>query len=140
MTSTGVQQYQQIDTESTLATATPHRVIQMLMERALTKMGVAKSHMEREEIHEKGSNIGVAISIIGMLQASLNHKANAPMTANFDELYAYMMRRLLEANIRNDPNIIDEVYGLLRELKDAWDAITDQITSDQAALQAEAGI
>ena len=140
MTSTGVQEYRQIDTESTLATATPHRIIQMLMERALTKMGVAKSHMEREEINEKGSNIGVAISIISMLQASLNHKANAQMSANFDELYGYMMRRLLEANIRNDPNLIDEVYGLLQELKDAWDAITDQITSDQAVLQAEAGI
>jgi len=140
MAATGVQEYRQIDTESTLATATPHRIIQMLMERALTKMGVAKNHMEREEIHEKGSNIGVAISIIGMLQASLNHKTNASMSANFDELYGYMMRRLLEANIRNDPNIIDEVYGLLQELKDAWDAITDRITSDQAALQAEAGI
>ncbi|MGB5344788.1 MAG: flagellar export chaperone FliS [Woeseia sp.] len=125
--SAGIKQYQQIDTQSNLATATPHRLVQMLMERALTKMGLAKAHMQRGEIQEKGSCIGVAISIVNMLQASLNHKANARMSANFDELYAYMMRRLLQANVQNDPAILDEVSGLLQELKDAWDAITDQV-------------
>ena len=135
MTSTGsagIRQYQEINTQSTLADATPHRLIQLLMERALMKMGVAKGHMEREEVREKGNNLGVAISIISMLQASLNHKANARMSANFDELYGYMMRRLLEANLRNDSKIIDEVSGLLQELKSAWDAITDQVDGEAA--------
>lgn len=128
----GIKQYQQINTQSSLADATPHRLIQLLMERALMKMGLAKGHMEREEVREKGANIGVAISIICVLQASLNHKANARMSANFDELYGYMMRRLLEANLRNDSKIIDEVSGLLQELKSAWDAITDQVDSKAA--------
>jgi flagellar protein FliS len=88
----GIRQYQQINTQSSLASATPHRLIQLLMERALMKMGLAKGHMEREEVREKGNNIGVAISIISVLQASLNHKANERMSANFDELYGYMMR------------------------------------------------
>ena len=135
MTSTGsagIRQYQEINTQSTLADATPHRLIQLLMERALMKMGLAKGHMEREEVREKGNNLGVAISIISMLQASLNHKANARMSANFDELYGYMMRRLLEANLRNDSKIIDEVSGLLQELKSAWDAITDQVDGEAA--------
>lgn len=128
----GIKQYQQINTQSSLADATPHRLIQLLMERALMKMGLAKGHMEREEVREKGANIGVAISIISVLQTSLNHKANARMSANFDELYGYMMRRLLEANLRNDSKIIDEVSGLLQELKSAWDAITDQVDSKAA--------
>ena len=38
-----------------------------------------------------------------------------------------MMRRLLEANINNDEAILDEVSGLLRELKEAWDAIADKV-------------
>lgn len=125
--SAAIRQYQQIDTQSILANATPHRLVQMLMERALTKMGLAKGYMERGHIQEKGSCIGVAISIINVLQASLNHKANARMSANFDELYGYMMRRLLQANVQNDATILDEVSGLLQELKDAWDAITDQV-------------
>ena len=125
--SAGIRQYQQIDTQSILASATPHRLVQMLMERALTKMGLAKGYMERGNIQEKGTCIGVAISIINVLQASLNHKANARMSANFDELYGYMMRRLLQANVQNDATILVEVSGLLQELKDAWDAITDQV-------------
>jgi len=123
----GIRQYQQIDTQSSIASATPHRLIQLMMERALAKMGVAKAHMEREEVREKGDNIGDAIGIISGLQASLNHKANAKLSANFDELYSYMMRRLLEANLRDDPSILDEVSGLLQELKEAWDAITGQV-------------
>ncbi|MCP4302380.1 MAG: flagellar export chaperone FliS, partial [Gammaproteobacteria bacterium] len=66
-------------------------------------------------------------SIINGLQASLNHKADQRMSENFDALYAYMMRRLLEANLQNDGGILDEVAGLLRELKEAWDAIADDV-------------
>lgn len=131
----GIRQYQQIDTQSSIASATPHRLIQLMMERALAKMGVAKAHMERAEVCEKGDNIGDAISIISGLQASLNHKANARLSANFDELYSYMMRRLLEANLRDEPSILDEVSSLLQELKEAWDAITDQV-EPQAEFEA----
>jgi len=129
--SAAVEQYQKIDTQSNIATATPHRLIQLMMERALAKIGVARAHMEREEVGEKGSHIGDAISIINGLQASLNHKADPKMSANFDALYSYMMRRLLEANLRDETEILDEVSGLLSELKEAWDAIADQV--DQAA-------
>jgi len=120
-------QYQSLDTASTIEDASPHRLIQLLMERALTKIGVARGYMERDEAGQKGSNISDAINIIEGLQASLNHKADERMSENFDALYAYMMRRLLEANLRNDKDILDEVAGLLRELKEAWDAIADQV-------------
>jgi flagellar protein FliS len=49
------------------------------------------------------------------------------MSENFDALYAYMMRRLLEANLQNNDGILEEVGGLLRELKEAWDAIADDV-------------
>lgn len=124
-------QYQQIDTQSEIAAATPHRLIQLMMERALAKIGMARGHMQRDDVREKGSNIGDAISIINGLQASLNHKADARMSANFDALYSYMMRRLLEANLRDDTEILDEVTGLLQELKEAWDAVADQVDSTE---------
>ena len=119
--------YQQIDTQSRIEDASPHRLIQLMMERALAKIGLARSQLNDGNIAEKGSNISDAISIINGLQASLNHKADKRMSENFDALYAYMMRRLLEANLRNDESILDEVSGLLRELKEAWDAIADEV-------------
>lgn len=137
--SDAVQQYRQIDTQSSIEAATPHRLIQLLMERALAKIGIAKGHLERGEVGEKGRNIGDAIDIINGLQASLNHKANASLSENFDALYAYMMRRLLEANLRDDSSMLDEVSGLLTELKEAWDAIADTV-ADPAADTEEAAL
>lgn len=119
--------YQQLDTQSQVEEASPHRLIQLMMERALAKIGLARSQLKDGKVQEKGNNITDAISIINGLQASLNHKADRRMSENFDALYAYMMRRLLEANLRNDDGILDEVRGLLRELKEAWDAIADDV-------------
>ncbi|MDH3747768.1 MAG: flagellar export chaperone FliS [Gammaproteobacteria bacterium] len=120
-----IRQYKRIATESRIDDATPHRLIQLMMERALEKIALARTQMQEGEIQEKGNNITDAIGIINGLQASLNHEADKRMSENFDALYAYMMRRLLEANLHNDDGKLEEVAGLLRELKEAWDAIAD---------------
>ncbi|MEL7187147.1 MAG: flagellar export chaperone FliS [Pseudomonadota bacterium] len=123
--SEALKQYQQIGTRDAVGESSPHRLIQMMMEHALTQMNHARGFIMRNDVERKGRAIGSAISVINGLQVSLNHKANERMSANFDALYAYMMRRLLEANISNDPAMIDEVAGLMREIKEAWDAIAD---------------
>ena len=132
--SSALKQYQQIGTAITVDDASPHRLIQTLMEHAIKRINFARGHMEHGDIEKKGSAIGDAISVINGLQASLNHKADKRMSENFDALYAYMMRRLLEANLNNDTTILDEVAGLMRELKEAWDAIAE----DPAVLAAAA--
>ncbi len=121
-----LQQYQQIGMRNAVGDVSPHRLIQMMMEHALSKMNFARGFIEHGQVAEKGKAIGDAISVINGLQASLNHKADERMAENFDSLYAYMMRRLLEANLSNDVEIIDEVAGLMSELKEAWDAIADE--------------
>ncbi|MDV7398396.1 flagellar export chaperone FliS, partial [Arthrospira platensis SPKY1] len=45
------------------------------------------------------------------------------IAANLDRLYDYMQRRLVEANLRSDIALLDEVAELLRPVKEAWDAI-----------------
>lgn len=122
-----VKQYQSIATQSRVADASPHRLIQLMMERALAKIDLAKTQVAEGKVAEKGNNISDAISIINGLQASLNHSADQRLSENFDALYAYMMRRLLEANLHNDRSMLSEVANLLRELKEAWDAIADQV-------------
>lgn len=122
-----VKQYQSIATRSSVADASPHRLIQLMMERALAKIDLAKTQMAEGKVAEKGNNISDAISIINGLQASLNHSADKRLSENFDALYAYMMRRLLEANLHNSGGMLTEVANLLRELKEAWDAIEDQV-------------
>lgn len=123
-----LREYQQISSRSAVESATPHRLIQLLMEHALTKIAMAAGHIERRAVAEKGQLIGEVIDIVGLLQASLNDKPDRKLAGNFDALYDYMIRRLVEANMNNDLSVLEEVTTLLRELKDAWDAIGDQVT------------
>ena len=133
MANPGAAEYQNLDIRSRVEAASPHRLIQLMMERVLAKVGVAKSHLENRNIAEKGNSIGDAIQIINGLQVSLNHKADSSLAGNFDALYDYMQRRLLEANLHNDAGALDEVAGLMRELKEAWDAIADQVEAMEAS-------
>ncbi len=125
-----LREYRQIATQSSIEDASPHRLIQLMMERALEKIRLARAQMQDGLVAEKGSNIGDAIGIINGLQASLNHSADERLSENFDALYAYMMRQLLAANLHNDDAKLEEVAGLLGELKEAWDAIADQVEGD----------
>ena len=129
-------EYQHMKTSYDVESATPHRLIQLLMERILTKISMARAHMEKEDVSNKGRLIGDAIEIISGLQASLNHKADKTLSGNFNALYDYMTRRLLEANLKNDPQILQEVSSLMAELKEAWDAIAGEVKSMNSDIPA----
>ena len=124
-----VEQYRNLGIKSEVESASPHRLIQMLMERFLTKVTIAKRQMEASQIAEKGAAISDAISIVNCLQVSLNHEPNAKLASNFDALYDYMARRLLESNMNNDPAGLAEVISLMTEIKTAWDLIGEELTA-----------
>lgn len=128
-----LREYQQINTRSEVDGASPYRLIQLMMERVVAKLAAARGHMERNAVPEKGKNIGDAIGIINGLQASLNHKPDSRLAGNFDALYDYMIRRLLQANLNNDPEILQEVSTLMQELREAWDAIAPQVEPPRQA-------
>ncbi len=129
-----LQQYQQIGKKVAVEEASPHRLIQMLMEGALEKIAAAKGYMERGAIQEKGAHITWAVSIIDGLRVSLDKSVGGEIAQNLEDLYLYMMRRLTEANLKNDPACLDEVAALLGQIKSAWDAI-----EPEAARLAQSG-
>jgi flagellar protein FliS len=97
----------------------------MLMEGALEKIALAKGNMTNNEIANKGENISKAIAIIGGLQSSLDKDAGGEIAENLNSLYDYMSNRLVIANLRDDENILDEIAGLMVEIKMGWDGIPD---------------
>ncbi|TVR65164.1 MAG: flagella export chaperone FliS [Candidatus Competibacteraceae bacterium] len=121
--SNALRQYQQIDAQSAVAFASPHQLIQMLMDGALESLSKAKGHIQRGEVAARGEQLSRAIGIIGGLKDGLNLEAGGEIAANLDALYDYLQRRLLEANVKNDGEMVDEVTARLNELKIAWDAI-----------------
>lgn len=116
-------QYSRNAVQAGIESASPHRLIQMLMEGALAKIAVARGHMERGEIRDKGEQIGCAISILEGLKASLDHEKGGEIARNLEDLYIYMERRLIESNRSNEVNLLDEVADLLKQVKEAWEAI-----------------
>lgn len=125
-TQRGLAAYAQVSVQCGVNSASPHRLVQMLMEGALDRIAAAKGCLERKQLAAKGQQISTAISIVGGLRASLNFEAGAQIAQHLNDLYLYMERRLLEANLHNDASILDEVSALLRQIKEAWDMIGDQ--------------
>ena len=118
-----VKEYSQVGVSTGIEQASPHRLIQMLMDGAIEKVAMAKGFMERQEISKKGGHISWAISIIEGLRASLDKNAGGEIADNLDDLYDYMIRRLVRSNSENNPDLLDEVVSLLRSVKAAWDDI-----------------
>ncbi|TVP88908.1 MAG: flagella export chaperone FliS [Pseudomonadaceae bacterium] len=120
---TAMKQYQTVNVNAQVSEADPHRLIQMLMEGGLQRIAQAKGAMQFGNIPLKGELIGKAIAIVGGLQDSLDLKKGGEVAANLNDLYQFMQQRLSQANLNNDPAMLDEVAKLLREIKEGWDGI-----------------
>lgn len=123
-----LRQYQNVNAHAQTSEASPHRLVQMLMEGGLDRLAQAKGAMSRGQIADKGLLLGKAIEIIGGLRAGLDPEKAADPAAisKLDRLYAYMMKRVAEANRDNDSSLIDEVARLLITVKSGWDAIATE--------------
>lgn len=116
--------YAKVGIETGIPEANPHRLVLMLFEGAILAVTDAKRHMLRGEIAAKGESVSKAIMIINDgLRVSLDIKAGGQLAQNLHALYEYMSSRLLFANARNEPAVLDEIKHLLAELKEAWEAI-----------------
>lgn len=134
----GASAYAKVGIETGVAAASPHKLIVMLFDGALLSIATALQKMKDGDIAGKGQAISRAISIIDSgLRASLNKEAGGEIALSLDALYEYMERRLLAANLENQPAILDEVHGLLQDLKGAWEAIGEG-NQPQLAVAAEA--
>ena len=115
------QSYATVGVDVAVNSADPHKLVLMLFDGAITAIAVGKMHMESGRIAEKGINISKAISLINDgLKASLDREAGGELAERLDALYDYMAQRLLWANLKNEPGPLDEVSGLLAELREAW--------------------
>ncbi len=116
--------YAAIDLETSINSASPHKLILMLYEGAVAALYKARVFMQEKKVAQKGQEISHAIGIIDTgLASCLNQELGGEIAQNLASLYDYMSRRLLEANIHNNVEYINEVIGLLNELKGAWEQI-----------------
>jgi len=118
--------YTNVGYETDIDAANPHKLILMLLDGALMAIASASRHMQHGEIPQKGAAISQAITIIGDgLRASLDVQAGGDLAEKLGALYDYMGDRLLYANVNNSTAALEEVSGLLGEIKGAWAEIGD---------------
>ncbi|HAU5562393.1 flagellar export chaperone FliS [Pantoea sp. Taur] len=117
----GTQAYAKIGVESAVMSANQQQLVSMLFDGALSALVRARLFLQDGNIEGKGSSLSKAINIIeNGLKQGLVEGSGDELTDNLVGLYAYMVRRLLQANLRNDVEAIEEVEGLLRNIADAW--------------------
>ena len=129
--SVGARSYAQVGLQSAAMSASPHQLITMLFDGAKTAIAMARHHMAQKEIAAKGKAISKAINIIdnglkASLDAEAGGKAGAELVGNLSALYDYISQRLMQANLRNDPGLLDEADRLLDNISSAWREIDPQ--------------
>jgi|JTFP01.1.fsa_nt_gb flagellar protein FliS len=111
--------YEQYKTTQ-ISTATPGQLVVMLYDGAIKFCKMAKLGIEQKNIETANNNLIKVQNIIQELKISLDMKAGGELSETLDALYEYMLRRLIEANMKKDIKIINEVQKNLEELREAW--------------------
>ena len=125
--------YGAVQVATGVATADSTRLILMLFDGLLDSLTSARGHIEHGNIAEKGKALSRASRIVLGLQGALDFNQGGDLARNLDDLYGYVTRRILQANVANDVAIIDEVRGLMLEIRDAWSSLPGLMPASPAA-------
>ncbi len=101
-----------------IATATPAELTLMLYEGAIKFGNIAIKAIEENDIEKAYRNIVKVQNIISEFRNTLDFKY--PVAKDFDRVYEYLERRLVEANMTKDKEIMEEVVKHIRSMRDTW--------------------
>lgn len=110
----GYQKYER----NKILTASPAELTLMLYEGAIKFSNIAIMAIEKGDVEKAHNSIMKVQRIITEFQATLNHKYET--AKDFEEVYQYLQQRLIEANIKKDKDIMEEVLKHLRVMRDTW--------------------
>lgn len=103
---------------SKILTASPAELTLMLYDGAIKFGNIAIAAMQEKDIQKAHLNIIKVERIINEFRSSLDRKY--PVAQDFDNIYTYLLQRLFQANVKKDPEIMEEIIGHLRTLRETW--------------------
>lgn len=107
--------------ESKVLTADPLELVRMLYRAARDATRSASAHLAAGNIAERSRQISKVHAILSQLSVSLDHARGGALSRRLAELYDYMQRQLLEANLRQKPEPLAEVERVLATLQEGWE-------------------
>ena len=108
---------------SKIMTASPAELTLMLYDGAIKFANIAVAAIEKNDIEKAHNNIMKVERIILEFKSSLDHKY--PVAKDFEQVYNYLIRRLHEANMKKDTEIMEEILKHLRTMRDTWKEVMD---------------
>lgn len=112
---------------SRILTASPAELTLMLYEGAIKFGNIAIAKMEAKDISGAHTNIIKVEKIIDYFRETLDMKY--PVAQDFERVYVYLSRRLVECNIKKDKEIMEEVLTHLRSMRDTWKEVMQKAKS-----------
>lgn len=122
--------------EAEINTATPHRLIQILMETLSGYLAAGRGALERKDAPAATQALTRAQAIITELRTSIDYEKGGAVVQTLDAVYDFMGRHLAEARAGNNPKAVQEVIDAFKPIKEAWDAIEDTANQVKPAQEA----
>lgn len=119
MNSNGIQSYR----KTNVMTANPKRLIIMCYEGAIENLKISKQKYIEQDYDGRSKALSKAQDIINELVCALDFEKGGAIAMSLDSLYNYMLRRIIHADVNKDVTPIDEIIGMLYELKSAWEEV-----------------
>ncbi len=118
--------YHQVGVQTMVASATAHGLVMLLFDGFVAAVNRAKGALHQRDVHAKGQAIGSAVRIIDEgLRSALDLRGGGQLATDLADLYAYVCKRLTQANLHSDEAALDECLTLVAPLREAWAAIAE---------------
>ncbi len=117
--------YKKVNVESGILASDPHMIILMMLDGALGAIAQTKGAFERKDFEAKSALISKAINIFSALRESLDKESQPQISQHFDDLYSYCIIRLGDLSVSMEPEGLDELIGLVKPLRDAWEQMPE---------------
>lgn len=129
-----INHYKAIELKTRIDAASPHELINLLLQGARTHIATAQGNIDRKEIQEKGEHISKALSIIEGLKTSLNHEQGGEIAENLLQIYMHIEYLLLKANLNNDKELLVQSNVLLAQVHEAWQKVSPSSSESDPSL------
>lgn len=115
--------YRQTAVETRVHEADPHKLIELMLEGAISRLRTAEACIASGDVQRKAKAASEAGSIVDSLSGCLDFEQGGEIARRLEDLYDYASRRIVSANAGTDPQGFGEVAGLLDEVHAAWKQI-----------------
>ncbi|MBM7623038.1 flagellar export chaperone FliS [Sporohalobacter salinus] len=111
--------------EVQVKTANQNKLLIMLYQGCIKFLKLAKEGIEEGDIEKKNEYLQRSQSIINELKNTLDFEQGDDIAQDLDQLYDFMNRQLIAANIQNKAELVDEVRELMKDLLVTWREVID---------------